>query len=210
MRKSCRRPSLVGGKRCRHSQYLPPAGSTSRSRPPPSETRYRRDPCGRARTSLSVRAKTPFTPPPQFYTTTYTTTIFCLPGFYWDAMGRPNSRKSTAGQRVSGISGTSREPLGIPVLSSETEGAGFEPAEGFPSPVFKTGAINHSTTPPRVSLPGGANSGRRTAPVSHGPPIVVGRGLQARRDREPSNWLGMPWQPPGSVARERLPLQLAR
>ena len=121
MRRSCRRPSLVGGKRCRQSQYLPPAGSTSRSRPPPSETRYRRDPCGRARTSLSVRAKTPFTPPPQFYTTTYTTTIFCLPGFCRDAMGRPNSRKPTALQWVSGISGTSWEPLGIPVLSSETE-----------------------------------------------------------------------------------------
>ena len=32
----------------------------------------------------------------------------------------------------------------------ETEGAGFEPAEAFTSPVFKTGAINHSTTPPGV------------------------------------------------------------
>ena len=29
------------------------------------------------------------------------------------------------------------------------EGAGFEPAEPFGSPVFKTGAINHSTIPPQ-------------------------------------------------------------
>jgi hypothetical protein len=97
---------------------------------------------------LSVRANAPFTPPPQFYTTTYTTTIFCLPGFCWDAMGRPNSRKPTAGQRVSGISGTSREPLGIPVLSSETERVGFEPTEGFPSNDFESFAFDHSATSP--------------------------------------------------------------
>ena len=30
------------------------------------------------------------------------------------------------------------------------EGVGFEPTEAFASPVFKTGAINHSTTPPAV------------------------------------------------------------
>ena len=29
------------------------------------------------------------------------------------------------------------------------EGVGFEPTEPFGSPVFKTGAIDHSTTPPR-------------------------------------------------------------
>ena len=43
--------------------------------------------------------------------------------------------------------------LGFPLISSDpvkTEGAGFEPAEAFTSPVFKTGAINHSTTPPGV------------------------------------------------------------
>ncbi len=40
--------------------------------------------------------------------------------------------------------------LGIQI---KAEGAGFEPAEGFPSPVFKTGAINHSTTPPEILLP---------------------------------------------------------
>ena len=28
------------------------------------------------------------------------------------------------------------------------EGVGFEPTEPFGSPVFKTGAIDHSTTPP--------------------------------------------------------------
>ena len=32
------------------------------------------------------------------------------------------------------------------------EGVGFEPTEPFGSPVFKTGAIDHSTTPP-LSLP---------------------------------------------------------
>lgn len=30
----------------------------------------------------------------------------------------------------------------------KAEGVGFEPTEAFTSPVFKTGAINHSTTPP--------------------------------------------------------------
>jgi len=39
---------------------------------------------------------------------------------------------------------------------------GFEPTEAFTSPVFKTGAINHSTTSPAVDP-----SGLRT--VSHGP-----------------------------------------
>lgn len=30
----------------------------------------------------------------------------------------------------------------------KTEGVGFEPTVPFGTPVFKTGAINHSTTPP--------------------------------------------------------------
>src|SRR5689334_21554709 len=30
----------------------------------------------------------------------------------------------------------------------EPEGVGFEPTRAFALPVFKTGAINHSTTPP--------------------------------------------------------------
>ena len=34
----------------------------------------------------------------------------------------------------------------------ETEGVGFEPTEALTSPVFKTGAINHSTTPPNQHL----------------------------------------------------------
>jgi hypothetical protein len=34
------------------------------------------------------------------------------------------------------------------LLWLETEGVGFEPTDPFGSPVFKTGAINHSTTPP--------------------------------------------------------------
>lgn len=32
------------------------------------------------------------------------------------------------------------------------EGAGFEPAEPCGSPVFKTGAIDHSTTPPGAAM----------------------------------------------------------
>jgi hypothetical protein len=32
------------------------------------------------------------------------------------------------------------------------EGVGFEPTEPFGSPVFKTGAIDHSTTPPLGKL----------------------------------------------------------
>ena len=34
------------------------------------------------------------------------------------------------------------------------EGVGFEPTNGFPLPVFKTGALNHSATPPeKIHLP---------------------------------------------------------
>lgn len=33
-------------------------------------------------------------------------------------------------------------------LRGMAEGVGFEPTEPFGSPVFKTGAIDHSTTPP--------------------------------------------------------------
>ncbi len=33
------------------------------------------------------------------------------------------------------------------------EGVGFEPTEPFGSPVFKTGAIDHSTTPPVFCVP---------------------------------------------------------
>ena len=41
--------------------------------------------------------------------------------------------------------------LGLSRLG-KAEGVGFEPTEAFTSPVFKTGAINHSTTPPGTTL----------------------------------------------------------
>ena len=31
------------------------------------------------------------------------------------------------------------------------EGVGFEPTVGYPTPVFKTGAFDHSATPPGIS-----------------------------------------------------------
>jgi hypothetical protein len=70
-----------------------------------------------------------------------------------------------------------------------TEGVGFEPTDPCGSPVFKTGAINHSTTPP-----GGARWGAAYFP------------MPGRR----SSWLAIPLLPPGRVARERAPLQEAR
>ena len=68
---------------------------------------------------------------------------------------------------------------------TETEGVGFEPTDPFGSPVFKTGAINHSTTPPYASM-------------------------IPRNARDYPSWLGIPLAPPGSVLRERGPLQVAR
>ena len=68
---------------------------------------------------------------------------------------------------------------------TETEGVGFEPTDPFGSPVFKTGAINHSTTPPYGSM-------------------------IPRNARDYPSWLGIPLAPPGSVLRERGPLQVAR
>jgi hypothetical protein len=49
--------------------------------------------------------------------------------------------------------GESPERLGIAIIplnirEKMAEGVGFEPTEPFGSPVFKTGAIDHSTTPP--------------------------------------------------------------
>src|ERR1700730_11485894 len=38
------------------------------------------------------------------------------------------------------------------ISKSLAEGVGFEPTRACALPVFKTGAINHSTTPPRVLL----------------------------------------------------------
>ena len=37
-------------------------------------------------------------------------------------------------------------------LLGKAEGVGFEPTEAFTSLVFKTRAINHSTTPPGTTL----------------------------------------------------------
>lgn len=39
-----------------------------------------------------------------------------------------------------------RPPFGS--LRCLAEGVGFEPTDGLPSPVFKTGAFGHSATPP--------------------------------------------------------------
>ena len=36
------------------------------------------------------------------------------------------------------------------------EGVGFEPTRACALPVFKTGAINHSTTPPGARVAGGS------------------------------------------------------
>ena len=36
----------------------------------------------------------------------------------------------------------------LPITGLRAEGVGFEPTRPFGLPVFKTGAINHSTTPP--------------------------------------------------------------
>ena len=52
------------------------------------------------------------------------------------------------------LSGFTLYPLGFSLeslyfqLFEMAEGVGFEPTEPFGSPVFKTGAIDHSTTPP--------------------------------------------------------------
>lgn len=75
----------------------------------------------------------------------------------------------------------------------KTEGVGFEPTESCDSPVFKTGAINHSTTPP------GWTARRSRRKPRHAP---MKDGAYSR--------LGSPLQPPGMVCRERTPLQAAR
>ena len=47
----------------------------------------------------------------------------------------------------------------------EAEGAGFEPAvQGYRTPVFKTGAFDHSATPPRGIVAGAAPWRRETQP----------------------------------------------
>ena len=63
------------------------------------------------------------------------------------------------------------------------EGVGFEPTIGFPMPVFKTGAFDHSATPPydRAALirklSGKANSDSLTRGVRFRPVGKRGEGL---------------------------------
>jgi hypothetical protein len=179
MRKSCRRPSLVGGKRCRQSQYLPPAGSTSRSRPPPSETRYRRDPCGRARTSLSVRAKTPFTPPltpPQFFA--------CLgfAGMSWDAQTAENPLQRSGSRESVGHYG---KPWESPVWTLKRRGRDSNPRKlslrwfSRPEP---------STTRPPLPVPARSNQAgrqfkRRVAAIQ---PWGLARGSRHLSESQPA------------------------
>ena len=42
----------------------------------------------------------------------------------------------------------SRRGVTMAILNKMAEGQGFEPWDGLPSPVFKTGAFGHSATPP--------------------------------------------------------------
>ena len=59
------------------------------------------------------------------------------------------------------------------LAQNETEGAGFEPAEAFTSPVFKTGAINHSTTPPGVGT-GPAGTEAMISWIANRAPVLKG------------------------------------
>ena len=96
---------------------------------------------------------------------------------------------------------------------------GFEPTVPFGTPVFKTGAINHSTTPPglqpihdRLLTHDAMNlrTGRIGKPTEGW--FRAGSSLvQAwRNSGGGTNLSGMPRQPPGRVRRERGPLQEAR
>src|SRR3954466_10257717 len=50
---------------------------------------------------------------------------------------------------------------------SAAEGVGFEPTRACALPVFKTGAINHSTTPPGIGIvPLRISPARREAPAA--------------------------------------------
>ena len=51
-----------------------------------------------------------------------------------------------------GFSWRSQTELGAKRQRSLAEGEGFEPPDGFPSPVFKTGAFVHSAIPPTCEL----------------------------------------------------------
>ena len=47
---------------------------------------------------------------------------------------------------------------GLPGDDDVADGVRFELTEGRPSPVFKTGALNHSTTHPRQEVGGGSTA----------------------------------------------------
>jgi len=100
MRRSCRRPSLVGGKRCRR-RFEP-----------------------RALSHLNHHSSFIST---QSYPTTDTTTIFCWPGFCRDLIGRPQSESPPAVRRVSCGLGRFGELPGIAVVVLKTERVSSEP-----------------------------------------------------------------------------------
>lgn len=81
------------------------------------------------------------------------------------------------------------------------EGVGFEPTDGCPSPVFKTGALNRSATPPaRTTLPMPAGASQASAPVSGAGSSEYPRSRPARRSRfraAPAGRSGRPrrWHP---------------
>lgn len=55
--------------------------------------------------------------------------------------------------------------MDVPNAGQAAEGAGFEPAvQGYRTPVFKTGAFDHSATPPRGIVAGEARRRRATRP----------------------------------------------
>ena len=54
---------------------------------------------------------------------------------------------------------------GAKLTGLEAEGAGFEPAvQGYRTPVFKTGAFDHSATPPRGIVAGEGRQRLETQP----------------------------------------------
>ena len=62
-----------------------------------------------------------------------------------------NRGPDTAAGAVSAESSPTRRDAGRGQQSAGTERVGFEPTDPCGSPVFKTGAINHSTTSPRAA-----------------------------------------------------------
>ena len=69
---------------------------------------------------------------------------------------------------------------GAKLTGLEAEGAGFEPAvQGYRTPVFKTGAFDHSATPPRGIVAGAAPWRRETQPELQSE--FTGRVIYSRR-----------------------------